>query len=61
MPVTSRYADDALTLHPRSAVLDLPLAPRSVRQFAPGVVTDAHARMDPGARRQGLLIARRDV
>jgi nitroreductase len=44
MPVSSRYADDALTLHARSAVLDLQLAHRSVREFAPGDVTDDHLR-----------------
>ena len=42
MPVTSRYADDALTLNVRSEVLDLQLAHRSVRKFAPGDVTDDH-------------------
>ena len=42
MPVTSRYADDALTLNARSEVLDLLLAHRSVRKFAPGDVTDDH-------------------
>jgi nitroreductase len=42
MPVTARYADDALTLTARSAVLDLQLAHRSVRKFAPGEVTDDH-------------------
>ena len=42
MPVTSRYADDALTLNARSAVLDLQLAHRSVRKFAAGDVTDDH-------------------
>jgi hypothetical protein len=39
-----------------------PMAPLSERVERAGfAVTEAHARTDPGARRQGLLIARRDV
>ena len=40
MPVTTRYGDDSATLNVRSDVLDLQLAHRSVRKFAPGEVSD---------------------
>ena len=44
MPVSSRYADDAVTLTARSEVVELLLAHRSVRKFAPGEVSDDHLR-----------------
>lgn len=40
MPVTSRYGDDAAQLGVRSDVIELQLAHRSVRRFAPGEVSD---------------------
>ena len=40
MPVTHRYGDDSVTLKVRSDVLDLQLAHRSVRRFAPAGVSD---------------------
>src|SRR6187399_2858797 len=42
MSLTTRYGGEALSLDVRSEVLDLLLAHRSVRKFAPGDVTDDH-------------------
>jgi len=42
--VTTRYGDDTLSLDVRSDVLDLVLAHRSVRRFAPDDVTDEQLR-----------------
>ncbi len=44
MTLTSRYGDDAMTLDVRNDVLDLQLAHRSVRRFAPGAVSDEQLR-----------------
>ena len=42
--MTSRYGDDAVSIDVRSEVLDLLLAHRLVRKFAPGDVTDEQVR-----------------
>lgn len=44
MPVTTRYGDDTVNLDVRNDVLDLLLAHRSVRKFAPGDVSDDQVR-----------------
>jgi nitroreductase len=44
MSLTTRYGGDALSLDVRSEVLDLQLAHRSVRKFAPGDVSDDQLR-----------------
>ncbi len=44
MSLTSRYADDAATLHVRSEIIDLLVAHRSVRKFLPGEVTEEQLR-----------------